>query len=115
MRRLCVLVVGIVCVAVAAPVAVGGGAQASRTAVKIGDNFYRPRSLTVAKGGTVAWRWDGRRRHDVYFTSGLRSGRPRRCGAQRHGKCSRRFKKAGRYGYVCTIHGSMTGKVVVRR
>ena len=114
MRRLCALAIGIVCVAIAAPAALGGGVHASRTA-KIGDNFYRPRSLTVAKGGTVTWRWDGRRRHDVYFTSGPRSGRPRRCGAQRHGKCSRRFKKAGRYGYVCTIHGSMTGKVVVRR
>jgi plastocyanin len=114
MRRLCVLVIGAVCLAVAAPTALGGGANASRTA-KIGDNFYRPRALTVAKGATVTWRWEGRRRHDVYFTSGPRSGRPRRCRAQRHGSCSRKFKKAGRYGYVCTIHGSMTGKVVVRR
>jgi len=114
MRRLCVLVIGAACLAVAAPAALGGGANASRTA-KIGDNFYRPRALTVAKGATVTWRWDGRRRHDVYFTSGPRSGRPRRCRAQRHGSCSRKFKKAGRYGYVCTIQGTMAGKVVVRR
>ena len=114
MRRLCVLALGVACLAVAAPAALGGGAHASRAA-KIGDNFYRPRALTVAKGGTVTWRWDGRRRHDVFFTSGPRSGRPRPCRAQRHGNCARKFRKAGRYGYVCTIHGSMTGKVVVRR
>ena len=114
MRRLCILLIGVLCAAVAAPAALGGGAHASRTA-KIGDNFYKPRALTVAKGAKVTWRWDGRRRHDVYFVSGPRSGRPRRCAAQRHGSCSRRFKKAGRYGYVCTIHGSMTGKVIVRR
>jgi plastocyanin len=114
MKRLIPLVAILSCLVVAAPAALGGGAHAASTA-KIGDNFFRPRTLTVSKGATVTWRWRGRRQHDVYFTSGPSSGRPRRCGVKRHGSCTRRFRKTGRYGYVCTIHGSMTAKVVVRR
>jgi plastocyanin len=112
-RRALVLALATACVAAAAPAAIGGEAHVARTA-KIGDNFFKPRTVKVSKGGAVTWRWAGRRRHNVHFTSGPRSGRPRGCGTKRKGSCSRRFRKRGRYGYVCTLHGSMTGKVVVR-
>ena len=81
--------------------------------VSVGDNWFRPRSLTVSRGTAVTWRWRGRRRHDVFFVSGSR-GRPRRCGARRSGSCTRRFTRAGRFTYVCSFHGTMSGAVRVR-
>jgi plastocyanin len=114
MKRVGLLAIALGCLLAAAPIAHGGGAHAAR-AVTIGDNYFRPHTITLSKGATITWRWRGDNRHNVYFTSGLRSGRPRRCGARRSGSCTRRFRKSGRYGYVCTFHGSMTGRVVVRR
>jgi plastocyanin len=113
MRRLVALALAAACLVAVAPAALGGGAHAARTA-RVGDNYYKPRSLSVSKGGAVTWRWAGHRRHNVHFTSGPRSGRPRGCRTKRRGSCTRRFRKRGRYGYVCTLHGSMTAKVVVR-
>lgn len=81
--------------------------------VSIGDNWFRPRSLGVPRGAAVTWRWRGRRRHDVFFLPGQR-GRPRSCPARRSGSCTRRFPHPGRYSYVCSLHGTMSGAVRVR-
>ena len=85
----------------------------SAPGVTVGDNWFRPRSLTVGRGAAVTWRWRGRRRHDVFFLPGPR-GRPRACPARRTGSCTRRFRRAGRYSYVCRLHGTMAGAVRVR-
>lgn len=95
-----------------AAVALAGPAQAGGTHVRVGDNYYRARTVHIHKGSTVTWRWAGRRRHDVYFTSGRH--RPGRCTSRRRGSCSRRFPRRGTYSYICTLHGDMTGRVVVR-
>jgi plastocyanin len=89
-------------------------ATATTAGVSIGDNRFSPRSTAVRRGGSVTWRWRGRRRHDVYFVTGPRGGRPGGCGARRPGRCALRFRRAGRYGYVCTLHGTMAGTVRVR-
>jgi plastocyanin len=81
--------------------------------VSVGDNWFRPRSLTVTRGAAVTWRWRGRRRHDVFFLAGQR-GRPRPCAGRRSGSCTRRFPREGRFKYVCTFHGTMSGAVRVR-
>jgi plastocyanin len=100
--------------ALAAP-AFGGDAETSANKdVKVGDNFFKPRSATINRGDTVTWKWVGKRRHNVRFSS--KSGRPSGCGpisGTKTGKCKRAFKKAGTFGYQCTLHGSMTGKVKV--
>jgi plastocyanin len=84
--------------------------EASGRHVKVGDNYYRARTVHVSKGSTVTWRWAGRRRHDVYFTHGHIA----RCKSRRHGSCTRRFRRRGTFTYVCTLHGNMAGRVVVR-
>ena len=81
--------------------------------VSVGDNWFRPRSVTVGRGAAVTWRWRGRRRHDVFFLPGRR-GRPRACSPRRTGSCTRRFARTGRFPYVCRLHGSMAGAVRVR-
>jgi len=82
--------------------------------VTVGDRGFRPRAIAIHHGRAVTWTWKGRRRHNVYFVSGPRRGRPRSCGRRRSGNCTRRFRVAGTYGYVCTLHGTMTGRVRVR-
>ena len=102
------LAILIALLALAAPAAAGDRSVAVR------DNLFKPRSLTVGKGGTVTWSWRGRRRHNVYFYSGPSAGRPRGCSSRRSGTCTRRFRRRGTYGYVCTLHGTMVGSVTVR-
>jgi plastocyanin len=114
MRRLAGLAAA-ACVLGAAP-ALGDepARDAAAKRVKVGDDYYRPRAIHVRPGSKVTWRWAGRRRHDVHFTGAPRGAKPRFCGSRRRGSCTRRFRKRGRYVYVCTLHGGMSGKVVVR-
>jgi plastocyanin len=99
--------------AVASSASIPPTAMATAERVGVGDNFFRPRSVRVRKNARVVWAWTGRRKHDVRFVSGLRSGRPRRCYARRTGTCTRPFRRRGTYGYVCVFHGTMTGRVRV--
>ncbi len=85
-------------------------APAAPAQVTVQDNSFRPRTVTVAVGRAVTWRWRGRRRHDVWFDGGRRP-----CPRQRSGRCTRRFRRRGSVEYFCTLHGSMTGLVRVRR
>ena len=89
-----------------------GVAHSSATGVRVGDNYYRHSTVRIHRGGAVKWHWVGHRRHDVYFTSGRH--RPARCSARRSGSCSRRFRHRGTFSYVCTLHGDMAGRVIVR-
>lgn len=77
------------------------------------DDFFRAKAVTIGKGGRVTWRWKGSEDHNVTFRR--HAGRPARCGSRTIGSCTRRFARAGRYSYLCTIHGSaMSGRVTVR-
>jgi plastocyanin len=101
---------GIAALALAAPVAAGGVAAADGTApraartvtVTVGDDFYRPARLTVARRTRVRWVWRGRDVHNVTVTSG-----PRRFSSptQRRGTFARTLRARGRYRIVCTVHG----------
>ena len=93
-----------------AAIAVVAIAAPGHAHVAVVDNAFKARAVTVRRGGAVTWRWRGHRRHDVWFQSG-----PARCSSRRSGTCTRRFRRAGRYEYFCTIHGTMTGVVRVRR
>jgi plastocyanin len=80
-------------------------ASAAGTTVRLGDDYFRPGTERVAKGTRVVWvnRGDSRhtvtaRRWSVVLSPGERY--------------SRRVKRGFRY--VCTYHGAMTGRIVVR-
>jgi plastocyanin len=78
-----------------------------RVSVSVRDNAFSPKTATVARGGTVTWRWAGRRSHNVVgpdFKSRL----------MRTGTFSKRFTRTGSFKYVCTVHSGMTGTVRVR-
>ncbi len=109
MRRLTVICSTAVLVALAAA---GTGGAAGTRIVVLKDIDIKPSTVRVVRGTTVEWRFrDGRVPHNV--TS---RGRPRfrSSSTKRTGTHRVRFRKTGTYRYVCTIHPSMRGKVVVR-
>lgn len=110
---LCTLVLSSLLVA---PAVAGGGpvgqVSATRT-VTIKDIAFKPGTITVARGTEVRWRFaDGPTFHNV------RSRGERRfkgSSDRRKGVFAQRFRRQGRYRYMCTLHGlAMKGAVVVR-
>jgi amicyanin len=99
-------------VLVSGPSSVAGGAQqaqASSAEVKI-DNFsFGPAALTVAVGTTVTWT----NRDDIPHTVVSDDKAFRSKVLDTDEKFSFTFTKPGTYGYFCSIHPKMTGKVVV--
>lgn len=91
----------------AAVLAVAGPALGAGKTVKVDDNFFRAKTVTITKGDTVTWKWVGSNPHNVKFASFSSK-------LQVNGTFKRRFTKRGTFRYRCTIHSGMTGKVVVR-
>ena len=74
--------------------------------VSVEDNRYGPRVIQVAQGTEVTWTWEGDSDHNVVgdgFESEL----------QDEGTFSHTFETPGSYRYVCSLHGGMTGAVIV--
>lgn len=98
MRKLVVL--GLIAVAVTAVVAspVATGAKRATTNVKVKNNFFKPKAVTINKGDKVKWVWRSNgRKHNVKgpgFFSGNRSS----------GSYARKFNRAGTFNIVCTLH-----------
>ena len=104
MRKLLV-VVSVAAVAVTA-FAVVPAQSATRVAVK--DNKFVRSSVTIGKGGTVTWKWQGQNPHNVKFAT-FSSGSPKKSGSFSH-----RFTKKGLFSYKCIVHPGMTGKIRVK-
>jgi plastocyanin len=72
------------------------------------DNEFTPSAIQVPAGTTVTWEFKDRFvPHDV-TGDGWASGEPRRSGSFAH-----TFTRPGSYGYRCTLHDGMQGRVVV--
>jgi plastocyanin len=100
------LAVGVVATA---GVASRHGKAAKPKIVKVKDNFYAPDSVKVKKRGKVRWKWAASNFnvHDVT----LRKGPPgvdksdfRSQTAQAPYTFTKKFKKAGKYKFYCTVH-----------
>ena len=83
--------------------------------VSIGDNFYKPKSVTIKRGQSISWRNDGAVAHTVTsdtdstvkFDSGTLD--PRDLYALKP-------STAGKITYYCTIHGKVqAGTITVDR
>lgn len=90
-----------------------GSAVAAGRAVLIVDSAsagyaFSPKSITIHAGDRVTWTNKSKAPHNVEFTS-LGGGSP---DLGTGGSYGRTFKKAGTFGYICTIH-YFTGTVVV--
>ena len=85
-------------------------ASSPRT-VKIGDDYFGTKNLTVGRGTTVTWKWAGVLRHNVVVRSGPAGFRSR---TQVRGTFSHVFTRRGTYHLYCTLHPFMKMTVVVR-
>ena len=93
----------------------GGGAAKQSASVKEADIQFAPKAVTVAKGGTVTWTNEDTAPHDVTKVSGpgpkFASGK----GDMKKGDTYKhKFNTAGTIKYMCTVHPTMTGEVVVK-
>jgi plastocyanin len=93
-------------VAVGAATAVAAGALAipalaATKSVQVKDNKFVAKSITVSKGTTVKWVWDGKAPHNVKVTKG-----PAKFASttQVKGSYSKKLTKKGTYTILCTIH-----------
>jgi len=75
--------------------------------VSVEDDFYTPNNITVAKGTTVVWTWNGRSSHSV--TSGTPSAPTTtfNSGIMGSGSFSFTFNQVGTFPYFCMVHGTM--------
>ncbi len=86
-------------------------AHAGPRVVKAKDFLFKPGKVTIKRGSIVKWRFLDASAHNVVSrgTRRFRSSQDMRSGTYRV-----RFRKRGRYRYVCTIHPlSMRGVVTV--
>ncbi|HTU95702.1 MAG TPA: plastocyanin/azurin family copper-binding protein [Solirubrobacteraceae bacterium] len=90
--------------------AVSALASSGKT-VKIGDDYYGPKALTVGKGTKVTWKWVGVLRHNVVVHTGPSAFSSK---TQVSGTFTHTFTKKGTYHLVCTIHPNMKMTVVVK-
>ena len=91
--------------------AVAVPALAATRTVKVDDDFFSPKSISVRKGDSLRFRWVGKAPHNVVRSSGPRFST---IGTRSSGTATRRLRKRGTYRLVCTIHPGMSMKVVVR-
>ena len=84
--------------------------KAAETAIKI-DNFtFTPATITVPVGSTIRWTNHDDIPHNV--VSEDKSFKSKAMDTDEN--FSYTFTKPGTYGYFCSIHPKMTGKVVVQ-
>jgi len=100
-KILSTLAVAAVSVGLAAP------ALAANKTVRVADDVFKAKIVTINKGNTVTWNWVGNSPHNVKFGSFGSA-------LKVNGTYKHRFTKRGTFRYRCTIHSGMTGKVIVQ-
>ena len=83
--------------------------------VSIGDNFYKPKDLTIKRGQSISWRNQGAVAHTVTSDSDssvkFDSGK-----VDPGGVYALKPGTAGKITYYCTIHGKVqSGTITVER
>lgn len=85
--------------------------SANGATVRIGNFAFDAQTVTVAPGATVTWVNDDDAPHTVVAEDG-RSFRSKTLDTG--DTFSFTFMSAGTFGYFCSVHPHMTGKVVVK-
>ncbi|CAA9532584.1 MAG: hypothetical protein AVDCRST_MAG85-3817 [uncultured Solirubrobacteraceae bacterium] len=99
MRKLIVLAALVALAIAAIP------AFAATKTVKVDDNVFSPKALTMKKGDKIKFVWVGDAPHNV-------KGAGINIGTRTSGTKTVTIRKAGTF--VCTIHPGMTGKIRLR-
>ena len=94
-------------------------APAKKKTVRVGDNFFSPKKLTVDRGTTVTWKWPSSDEagdvHDVALTKGPKGVKKFQSeAASTDYSYKRKLTKSGTYKIVCTLHEEMRMTIKVR-
>jgi plastocyanin len=85
-----------------------------RATIRVGDLFFRRRNISVRRGATLRWLFQGNEIHNVTVANGPRGFSSRNLTAGR--RYRRKLRTPGTYRLFCALHPvSMTGTVKVRR
>jgi plastocyanin len=104
-----------------APVAIshaGSAAKPKAKTIKIGDNFFAPDHLKVAKNTKIVWKWPSIPGdvHDVKLKKGPKGVKKFHSSfAASDYSFARTLKKPGEYKVICTIHQGMRLTITVKR
>ena len=114
MKRLTIICAALLVGAAPAPVL-----AAAKKTIKLGDNYYSAKSLTVSRGTTVTWQWPGFDEagdvHDVKLKSGPKGVKKFQSeAASTDYSFKRKLTVAGTYKLVCTLHHEMKMTIKVR-
>lgn len=107
--RLLVLVLALSAIAVPAGARTDEARGGERVRVRIVDNRFSPRDITIARGTQVRWVNRGNNPHtttsntDLWDSGTLSSGE----------RFTRRFGRRGTFNYHCEIHPTMTATITV--
>ncbi len=100
--------------AVAVAPSTGAPEQARKTVnVTVADDFYAPDEVKIKKDSKVKWNWEDFNldTHNVKLTGEHPNGVKVKDFTSADGsigiKFARKFKKPGKYGFVCTFHKSV--------
>jgi plastocyanin len=108
MRRL-ILIAAVA--ALAAVPAVSALAASPTKTVKLGNYFFKPKTVTIDRGTKVTWVWNTFGiKHNVAVKSGPSKFRSRNLGS---GSYSHTFRKKGTYQIYCTLHPTLMKETIV--
>ena len=83
----------------------GTGTAGGSTTVKVGDDFFSPKSKSISKGTTVKFKWvNTSNQHNVVKKSGPGKDFASDTTSKPGVNYQRTFKKSGTYKVTCTIH-----------
>jgi plastocyanin len=86
----------------------------AKVRVLVQDNYFEPRSIEVAAGRHVGWKWRGENRHSIRFTKVPEGASRKGARSRTEGYWKRTFRRPGLYRYVCRHWAGMRGTVNVR-
>jgi plastocyanin len=108
MRRISLIIsLALVAVLLGAASGYAQGMPSGAAQVTIKNNAFQPGTVTIARGGTVTWTNQAAVPHTVSF--GGQASPPIGAGQT----YSKTFDDAGTFDYICSIHPSMRGQVIV--
>jgi plastocyanin len=104
-----VLVFVLALTAISIPAAADEPLGATRVRVRIVDNRFRPRNITIERGTRVRWVNRGSNPHTTTSNTGLWDSGTLSSGE----RFTRRFGRRGTFRYHCEIHPTMTARIIV--
>jgi plastocyanin len=111
MRKLVLIAV---VAAFAAVPAVSALASTPTKKVTLGNNYFKPKTVTVTRGTKVTWVWHSfGRAHNVTVTSG--PSKFHSAVIKTGGTYSHLFTKKGTYHLICTLHPTQMKETIIVR